>query len=231
MKKKQKKELKLYERKEKKPCLVHLNDLISSLLSSPFSSSVWTGQSLIQFFRFLKLITTPPLFVFTHWMFQQNCEKNALLSLCPNRRRKKRKCVERQRFLDTPPSKECEICLWKQKKKKKMLPNQKQNTGVAQGNNIWFKPAEHIEKRSCALCGNGSLKDNYICVNAWNHGGRWGRYWSDQPLLCWNAERQPSPLELGWESLAPADLCRPALGHQMCETLSCYNPTFPLNGF
>lgn len=43
------------------------------------------------------------------------------------------KCVERQRFLDTPPTKECEMCLWK---KKKILPNQKQNTGVAQENNI-----------------------------------------------------------------------------------------------
>lgn len=32
------------------------------------------------------------------------------------------KCVERQRFLDTPPTKECEMCLWKKKKKNLTQP-------------------------------------------------------------------------------------------------------------
>lgn len=49
----------------------------------------------------------------------------------------------KDRFLDTPPSKECEVCLWKkeneEKKKKKATRPETKHTGVAQERNILFK--------------------------------------------------------------------------------------------
>ena len=85
--------------------------------------SMWTGQSLIQFFRFLKLISTPCcLCSLTECSSKTVRRMPCYLYVLTE----KKKRVERQRFRDTP-SKECEMCLWKKEKKKKVTqPETKQ---------------------------------------------------------------------------------------------------------